>query len=138
MTATSAADMQPIHILTSQERFFWDNAGYSYALKGETPEQGRTQCARLNALAEAAFFDAEAYAGVTFAVDTDDEDYAPDEADPRSQGPSFIMSIFDADGRVLAGVGAVDDESPTNRRVIRAELAHEVLDELRALTAANQ
>lgn len=49
---TKTKAMRPTQKLTPAQRFFFEQAGYSYG-QGETPEQGRTRCAITLAAAEA-------------------------------------------------------------------------------------
>ena len=118
--------------LDSAELFFYKYAGYSYDPKTQTPEQGRIECAK--ALAKA-----EVYAirhDWQFIWDYDDipyEDALGDHeywCEDARQGRHHEHEILwcqccDADGRVLASLGAIIDPDTNSRRVIQAELALE-------------
>ena len=123
--------MKPTRPLTRDERFFFDNAGYAYTPGKQTPEQGRTEGAVNLAAAEAAYWDANAYASVEFKCAPD-----YDRRDGDDEGPMFSMWIEDGDGHILNALHGIDDDSTSHRRVVLAELALECVDELRELVAA--
>ena len=123
--------MKPTRPLTRDERFFFDNAGYSWNPLKQTPEQGRTKGAMKLAAAEAAYWDAQAYASVEFKCAPD-----YDRRDGDDEGPMFSMWIEDGDGHFLASLHGIDDDSTAYRRVVMAELALECIDRLWELVAA--
>lgn len=124
--------MQPTRHLNAAERFFWNNAGWSYDPRKETQARGRTLCAKAMADAEQAYQDAEAYANWCFKI-------VPDELATFDEGaPRWLMYIEDTQGHVMASLGAVDDDSKDYSRVIRAELSLELVEELKAAAAAER
>lgn len=120
--------------LTKAERFFYDQAGYSYDQKTETPEQGRERCAVALAAAEIkAKTD-----GMWFSWTTDDTT----NREFTNEGPEYrlfgCVSYLDNEDDTISSqnsVGGVDfgpDNSPNDgskagryARVIEAELAQE-------------
>lgn len=128
-------DLNPTQRLNAAERFFFDHAGYSWDPRKEAKAAGKTRCAVALREAEEAFSDAEAYASVAFRVKPDECGCDPDDDNP---GPRWSMWIEDAEGHVLNSLHGIDDDGPTYSRVVRAELALEVLEELRALVAAER
>ena len=125
--------MKPTQTLNKGERFFFDNAAYSWNPKKQTPEQGRTECAKRLFEAEQAYHDAEAYASVTFRIGPDADGCDPDDDNP---GHRYVMWIEDGDGRCRASLHGIDDDGAVYSRVVRAELALDIIDELRELYAA--
>lgn len=125
--------MQPTGTISKAARFFFDHAGWSYDPKRQSPAAGRTKCAEQLAEAEAAFFDVEAYCNWSFKVAPDFEQPHDDEGRPQ-----WSMWIEDTDGRCVASLHAIDDDSTNYRRVVRAELASELLDEMREAVAAER
>jgi|SRR5882672_7371092 len=124
------AAMLPTQPLDKAQRFFFDNAGYSWNPRKETPAQGRTRGAMALRAAEQAYSDAEAYASVEFCV-------WPDEIATYEDGEQrYMMAIRDGDGHTMNSCGAMDSEDSTQRRIMHAELALDILAELRELTAA--
>lgn len=122
--------------MTPAEKFFYDNAGWSYDPTKETSEQGRQSCARALASAEAEARDA----GLSF-------DWSQDHITNRDftdDGPEYYLwscVCRDESGEVCASLGGVDfghtgdddDEfaeakqpwGDPYRRVVEAELALE-------------
>lgn len=123
--------MKPTRPLTRDERFFFDHAAWSHHPRKQTPEQGRTEGAVRLAEAEAAYWDANAYASVEFKCAPD-----YDRRDGDDEAPMFSMWIEDGDGHFLASLHGVDDDSTGYRRVVLAELASECIHILRELVAA--
>lgn len=120
--------------------FFLSHSGYSYDPKTETPMRGRIRCAQESARAESLFLDACRVADVGISWDDD-----PDGAQHwRACGEEFesceSATIWHRDdsGTVhyLASLGGITDADSNYRRVIRAELAQECADELRAILEA--
>ncbi len=111
-----------IENLTSDAQFFYDNAGYSYDPKAETPTEGRTLRA-LNLAAAEGFARA---AGVSF-------EWVPD---PYADEPDqWGCKLYDAAGQVQQSLWAIDfgpGGSPWGdpyRRVVEAELSAEYMAE---------
>lgn len=108
--------------------FFLKHAGYSYDPKTETPQAGRSRCARQLAKAER---DARAL-GYTFEWDDD-----PDGRDDSDEDVETCESCVCLDGEVgadedrnshiLAVLGGICDATREYRRVVEAELALEAL-----------
>jgi hypothetical protein len=116
--------------------FFLQHAGFSWNPVTQTRMQGRIECAQRMAAAETAFFDACRVSDVEISWEDDPdgcawsgEDYTPERVE--------CAAIWhrDESGRVryLASLCGIDDADANYRRVIRAELALECIDELRAL-----
>ena len=113
-------------MLTKDEQFFYDHAGFCYDPKTQTAEQGQTECAQRLAAAELAFMRSDARCEWA-----DDSDSA---AEMRHEGEPFdtceYCVIRTADGTHLASLHAITDASPNYRRVVRAQLAFECIDQL--------
>lgn len=111
-----------------------DHAGFSVQAD-ETTEQGRMRCAR--GLAQAEMWARKN--GMTFEWEDDWEigshvrEYDGYEREPDTC-ETCIAS--DADGKVVASLGCVDDATAEYRRVVEAELASEVLSRQRNERAA--
>jgi hypothetical protein len=143
---TAPTVMQPTQTLTTDQRFFFDHAGYSYTPGTETPEQGRTRCAIMCANAEDLLMRAcrVADVGTSWEDDPDGwEDWRADKRAGRSTTrPETIEQATiwhrDPEGSIhyLASLGAIQDADSDYRRVIRAELAIEAETELRAIVNA--
>lgn len=116
--------------LNAAERFFFEHAGYSYDPKTQTAEQGRLDCAKVMAAAEALFQEVEACCNWAFRVGAD-HDCSAEDGEPR-----FDMRIEDADGRCRALLGGIDDGGTTYSRIVRANLACELLADMREALAA--
>ena len=94
------------------QQFFYAHAGYSYRPETQTPEEGRTKCAK-------ALADAEKHAldeGYSFDWDHDEEPGL------------WLCSMYDADGSLVDCLGGCDfgkGEGPHGpyRRVVEAEVA---------------
>lgn len=113
--------------MNKQQQFFYDNAGYSYDPKIETPEHGRYRCA-------VALADAETLAtahGYSFEwsidPDVDSSDF-DGENEPYAQ---WLCTMYNDAGDIVANLGGIDfgpDGEPWGnayRRVVEAELALE-------------
>jgi hypothetical protein len=117
-------------LLTDDQRFFFDHAGWSYNPKTETPLEGRLQCAQALARAERAAREM----GVTFQWEDDwMVDHQKEYDCYEDGGPQTCQSCIarDASGKVRASLGCIDDADANYRRVIEAELADEAVDALR-------
>ena len=114
------------------ERFFFENAGYSYNPATETREQGRAKCAAALARAER---NARS-AGIWFEWSLDDLD-SSEWSDERPSWAQYRCLAMNQSGRVVAALGGIDfgrDGTPSNssyRRVVEAELATEALADTR-------
>jgi hypothetical protein len=106
--------------LTPAEKFFYDNAGFSYA-RDETPEQGRKRGARELAAAEAWLRSGPYYIDVY-------PDDTPWDGDVPYHGPLWCVTLYgvaDTDRpTVLDSVNAVACEAGSPYlRIVAAELA---------------
>lgn len=132
--------------LSEAAQFFYEHAGFSYDPKTETPEQGRARCAQHLAEAENLFLAAVRVADVGCAWEDDPQGFDDYRADKKAgrladgiKKPKTIEIAFiwhrDEDGgeTLLASLGGVWDAGTDYRRVVRAELALECADELRAI-----
>lgn len=115
--------MNPTQKLTTDQAFFFENAGWCFDPLKETREEGRTRCALNLAAAEALARES----GLSFQW-TEDRYGAPNE---------YGCILFDSQGNAgpsLWAIGFRDDESPWGgdpyRRVVEAELAAEFFGEL--------
>lgn len=115
------------YLLNPAERFFYENAGYSYNANVESAEQGKRRCARELAAAETWARDA----GYSFRWEVDpffDSSEWSDDPEPWAQ---WMCTMHGDDGEIVQHLGGVDfgrDGSPWGnayRRVVEAELAHE-------------
>lgn len=114
--------------LTPNQLFFFEHGGYSYDVKTETAEQGRRRCAIAMADAE------EKAKNLGWHVGWSDDWTCGSHVkefgeDAYSEEPATCEAaiLVDADGKVLASLGCIDDASPEYRRVIEAELASDAL-----------
>jgi len=118
--------------------FFLEHAGYSWNPATQTRMQGRIECAQRMAAAETAFFDVcrVSDVGISWEDDPDPMDYGRDNP-PADRVECAAIWHRDESGRVryLTSLYGIDDADANYRRVIRAELALECIDELRALAA---
>jgi hypothetical protein len=134
--------MRPVQKLTRDQRFFFDHAGYSYPV-GSDPATGRTACACRLADAEETLLQAMRRANVAMVWEHDDigaryyRKRPEDTPDHRMEGSDWrytceLAAIVNGE-TVLASLGAVLDADANYRRVIRAELALECLEQLQEL-----
>lgn len=120
--------------MTKVERFFYDNAGYSYNPATETPEQGQEKSAILLAGAERWAQEA----GYDFIWDIDPYASSADWIDDNEDGGKYydpwqvwFCSMVDEKGKTVQSLHAIDfgrDGQPwgnSYRRVVEAELAAE-------------
>lgn len=127
MLPTKSIDMSMV--LSKQEQFFYDNAGYSYDPKTETPEQGKVRCAK--AMAEAETWATEEGYYYRWEIDlfSDSSDWS-DEEPPWSV---WACAMYSPDAQVVASLSGIDfgrDKEPwgdSYRRVVEAELALEIM-----------
>jgi hypothetical protein len=117
--------MKPTRKLTTDEAFFFRNAGYNHG-PGESPAEGRTRCAIALAAAELVFMRSDATCEWV-----DDVDGAHDA---KHDGLKFKTCegciIRSADGNVLTSLWSILDAGNKYRRVVRAELASDCLAQL--------
>lgn len=99
--------------LTDTERFFYDNAGYSWdSANGQTEEQGHLESAR-------ALADAETRA--------EREGFELEwEEDPEYPG-EFTVTLLD-EGYTIERRRGIDSDDDVTRRVVAAQLALEAFD----------
>lgn len=117
-------------LLTEDQRFFFDHAGWGYNPANETPLEGRLQCAQTLAHAEHTAKEM----GITFHWEDDwTVDHQKEYDCYEDGGPQTCEHCVarDADGKVRASLGCIDDADTNYRRVIEAELADEAIDALR-------
>jgi hypothetical protein len=111
--------------MNGRERFFYDNAGYSYLPSAETEEQGHINSAKALAVAEQYAEDRGWWC-----------EWSPDECpgcdceDSQccccmgTRHVSTRLSLWDEyGGRCLGSLGGICEPSTEYRRVVRAELA---------------
>lgn len=106
--------------------FFLKHAGYSYDPKTQTPAQGRIECAKALARAEAIMHEAGAY------VTWEPESYVDDSwMEPgRTLDRCECAILRNAEGEVLGLLGMIFDADADYMRVVEAELALEAQDAL--------
>jgi len=123
--------------MTNQEKFFYDNAGYSYNAATETAEEGRVRCAKALAAAESEMMYRPWYVEWT---DDDQDAQFQDENGEWQEAPAVVamlMRYFDDPDRqvdCLASLGGITEsdnatERANYRRVVEAELALQALEE---------
>jgi hypothetical protein len=115
--------------LTPTQLFFFENAGYSYDPKTETPEQGRRRCAVSMAADEEYVTNLINSTGWhyewTYDQDIDDSWMTDEE---RAKDHTWeCCTLFDGDDNVMASCGGIVDADHNYRRVMEAELAGEAL-----------
>lgn len=113
--------------LTSDQFFFYQNAGYSYDAKTETPEQGRIRCAKDLAEAETV----GQRLGYEFEWDFDecpDLSWMSDEEREQEHEVLCCRVVDPENPRYsLASLCGITDADSNYRRVIEAELASEAI-----------
>ena len=112
-------------------KFFVEHAGFSYDPKTQTEAEGRLQCAERLADADDILMLAMRVGDVS--VSWCDDERMGDEPDDVESVESCVIEI---NGEIVASLFAIWDADANYRRVIRAELALECLDQLRAVVAA--
>ena len=116
--------------LNAQQKFFYENAGYSYDPKTETKTKGRIRCAK-------SFASAETLAtkrGLVYEWEYDECgcsgcDCGSDDCACSSGEPHETLCCLLRDpesNQVLASLGGICGVTTTYRRVIEAELAAEI------------
>lgn len=117
--------MTKTQILTKQEQFFYDHAGFSVA-PGETTEQGHERSARELAAAETWAIQN----GYRFLISPDsdaDESFMDDEPAEYQElwrGKAWWCAMQDEEDRVVQSLGGCYGDS-SYERVVKAELALE-------------
>jgi len=111
--------------MTPNEKFFHTHAGWSYDPAKETSDQGRIRCAQQLAFAESRLLEAMRVADVGVTWDEDQMEGAEQAA----------IWHRDENGKCthLAALGGIIDATKAYRRVVRAELALECVEELAKL-----
>lgn len=116
--------------LNQDEQFFFDNAGYSYDPKTQTPEQGHIETAQQLAKAELlARIQGYSY---SWEIDKDIDSSEFQKGKPYSL---WCVAMYDNNGRVVGAMGGVDfgkkgsPYSNNYRRVVEAELAYEQIND---------
>lgn len=115
--------------LTTNEYFFYENAGYSYDPKTESDEAGRLRCAKEMAADEAKV--AQLIDGLGWHYEWD-WDECPDlswmsEEEQSEPHEVLCCRLADADDNTLASCCGITDPDSNYRRVMEAELAGEAL-----------
>lgn len=126
--------MNPTRKLSESARFFWTYAGYSHSMC-ESPAVGRTRGAIELAAAEDLLLEAIRVADIRVEWDDDSDGAADCRADREKFETCEGCTIY-RDGAPIAGLYCITDADSNYRRVVRAELAQECADELRAAIAA--
>lgn len=138
--------MQPVRTLSPAALFFFEHAGWSYDSKTQTQAEGRTECAERLAEAEEAYMQAHRAADVGCEWQDDADGWAGERSDrrkgyatgdaPESIEQACIWHRDEAgDVHYLASLCGIWDADANYRRVVRAELASEALDDLRRIAA---
>ena len=111
--------------MNAMTRFFFENAGYSYDPKRETPQQGKLRCARQLAAAERWLSEQPGHE-IEWAVDDH-----PDRSGIDHDGPLYgcIVTLASEEQASLWGIdlGPEGDLSDPYARVVVAELASELM-----------
>jgi len=108
-------------------QFYYDNAGYSYDPKTETPEQGRLRCAESLAAATRRVADQ----GIRFVWDIDPDIDSSEWTDEQPAWQTYHCTAINSEGESLACIGGVDfgrngdPNTDSYARVVQAELAIE-------------
>ena len=123
--------MKATRKLTPAQAFFFVNAGWSYMAGKESKSLGRTRCAVELAAAEDVYIAAHRVADVSC-----DWEHDSDAAQDGEHDETCEYACIRIDGQVVASLGAICDASDEYRRVVRAELASECLEQLRAAATA--
>lgn len=147
-SADPSRPFDPAH--DSAAAFFYRCAGFAWDPATETEENGRRRCARELADAERVYRRACGRADVACEWSGDADAWADYRADARRGGRrtddsgnetapqtiecAAIVRRDDAGNvHILASLGAIEDADDDARRVIRAELARECIEDLREL-----
>jgi hypothetical protein len=121
--------------LDAAVEFFHEHAGFSYDPKTETADQGKRRTAR--ELAAAEMCAAEQSWTVAWSDDWEVGDHQKEYDCYEDGGPETCESavLTGSHGDMLAALGCIDDATDDYRRLIRAELAQQAMDENRIGTA---
>jgi len=125
---------QAKRLLSPDELFFYDHAGYSYDHKKESPEQGHIRCALALAKAEQIARQLGWSVGWSddWACGSHTKEFGED-AYPTEPTTCEAAILVDRNDEVLASLGCIDDASAEYRRVVEAELADEALAHLNTM-----
>lgn len=125
--------VEPTQPLTPDQRFFFDHGTKSYYPAKETREQGYTRGAIELAAAEDLLMQAMRVSEVSVRW-FDDPDGAQNLKRSREKFETCEgCAIVGPRGEYLADLYSITDADANYRRVIRAELASECVDQLRAI-----
>ncbi len=105
--------------MTDNERFFYDNAGWSYDTQTETSEEGRERCAVK--LAEAELWAKAEGVKVEWVIDNERWD-----ADCDCEAPEEIFGCILTLGEESVSLWSIGDPDEDDKRVFEAELASEL------------
>ena len=114
--------------MNRDEQFFYDHAGFGYDPKTQTADEGRTECAKQLAAAELAFMRCPGAACGWF----DDDSSAAELRRERERFKTCEYAVLTINGENVTSLHAITDATDAYRRVVRAELALEVIDQLTA------
>jgi hypothetical protein len=125
--------MRPTRKLTTDQRFFFDWAGWSYKPGEESPAKGRTRGAVRLAAAEAyarkelwhVTWERESQPDVSWCVECENGNHDT----YKHMNAVECAVLYGADGKVLDSLGNIDRPSAAYRRVVAAELALEAMPE---------
>lgn len=126
--------------LTKAEKFFYDNAGYSYDPKTETVEEGKIKCAK--AMAQAEMFAREHNWSFSWELEQESPVSVFGKACPKNakcvddrcryahydpESDFYCCLIWDNSDtpEVIGSLGMIEEPDPEYRRVVEAELALE-------------
>lgn len=111
--------------MNDNEKFFYDNAGFSYAVN-ESPDSGHLRTAIL--LAEAERWAKRNDIEVEWRDDWNgDHSYLEQDEFDGVAIETCEVCLISRDGKVLASLGCIDNATSQYRRVVEAELASEVM-----------
>lgn len=127
--------MKPTRKLTPEQRFFFNHAGWSYEPTRESSALGRTRCAVTLADAESVYLMAHRAADVRVTWEHD-SDGAYSARRDRERFTTCESCMLWHGKSCLTSLHSITDADDNYKRVIRAELAHECIDELRAIVGA--
>ena len=120
-------------VAQSDVQFFINNTCFSYDPRTQNEEEERLHYATQLADAEDVLMQAMRAGDVS--VWWRDEERMDDEPDAVEDVESCVIEI-EIDGEIVASLSVIWDADMSYRRVIRAELALECLDKLRAVLEA--
>lgn len=125
MTKNTDPNNPEVETLTKQERFFYENGGYSVA-QGETQGQGKIRSAKEHANAETWALQE----GYTFEIEPDayaDESFMDDETQEYQdewRGKAWQTLMYGPGGNIVQSLGGSYGDAHY-KRVVKAELALE-------------